>query len=510
MIQLETISKFGRSAAVSQTSRSTVNISRASPRWGWPFGHSRAPRFSKWVAFASISLYLLMACATCSAGEAQPSKPNIVFILFDDLGYGEPPLYRADSGFKMPTLDRLAREGMRFTDAHTAAAVCTPTRYGVLTGRYPMRIGQFGVLGTYSPPIIEPERLTVASMLKQRGYHTAVFGKWHLGMQWDASAEAKKSKTGMPVGTVATEGPTTRGFDEFCGYTHAANIGMVIAQDKVLTIIEAIAVQPFLAQKIVAHIDERAKAGGPFFLYVPLCTPHMPHVPAPEFQGKSGTDEYGDWILQGDTVTGKILDALERNHLSTNTLVIVTSDNGAEHRAYPPLRESKRSIYEGGHRVPFLARWPGKIKPGSTCDDVVCLNDLMATAAELTGAKLSANAAEDSVSILPDLLGTAKAPVREATIHQSMAGDLALRQGPWKLIFKKDGVRELYNLADDLSERTNVLTAHAEIRARLEKLMESYVARGRSTPGVSQTNQHAISLTGVRNPKRGGAAVSAE
>src|SRR6185503_14698771 len=205
--------------------------------------------------------------------------------------------------------------------------------------------------------------------------------------------------------------------------------GMVMEQDKVAMNIEPVEVQPLLAKKSVAYIAERAKAGGPFFLYVPLCTPHMPHVPAPEFEGKSGAEKYGDWIYQGDWVTGQILDALERNKLSSNTLVMVTSDNGAEHRPYPPLRESKRSIYEGGHRVPFLARWPGKIKPGSTCADVICLNDLMATAAEITGAKLPANAAEDSVSILPDLLGSAQSPVREATVHQSMAGDLAIRQG---------------------------------------------------------------------------------
>lgn len=434
-------------------------------------------------------------CALCvstlpfsGAAASEKAKPNIVFILFDDLGYGEPPAYRADSPFKMPTLDRFVREGMRFTDAHTASAVCTPTRYGVLTGRYPMRIGQFGVLTTFSRPIIERERLTVASMLKQQGYHTAALGKWHLGMDWDVTSADKKSEKAMPVGTVTANGPNTRGFDYFCGYTHARNIGMVMEQDRVLTNIDAVAVQPFLAKKAVAYLDDRAKAGGPFFLYVPLCTPHTPHVPAAEFEKKSGTDKYGDWILQGDTVTGQILRALERNKLSSNTLVIVTSDNGAEHRAYPPLRESKRSIYEGGHRVAFLARWPGKIKPGSICNDVVCLNDLMATAAEITGTKLPANAAEDSFSILPDLLGTANAPVREATVHQSMAGDLAIRQGPWKLIFKKNGVRELYHLGDDLSETKNIVADHAGLAERLEKLMQSYISNGRSTPGLKQTN----------------------
>jgi arylsulfatase A-like enzyme len=432
----------------------------------------------------------------------KPAPPNIVFILFDDLGYGEPPGYRADSLFKMPTLDRLAREGMRFTDAHTPAAVCTPTRYGVLTGRYPMRIGQFGVLQTFSAPIIERDRLTVASLLKQQGYHTAAYGKWHLGMTWNVTPAVKKSEQPMAVGTAAADSPITRGFDYFCGYTHARNIGMVIEQDKVAVNVPPAEVQPLLAKKAVAYLNERAKAGGPFFLYVPLCTPHLPLVPAPEFVGKSGAETYGDWILQGDWVTGQILDALERNELADNTLVIVTSDNGAEHRAYPPLRECKRSIYEGGHRVPFLARWPGKIKPGSICPDVICLNDLMATAAEITGAKIPANAGEDSVSILPDLLGTAKGPVREATVHQSNAGDLAIRQGPWKLIFKRNGVRELYNLTDDLSETSNVLTNHVDVSARLANLMQSYITNGRSTPGLPQKNPHEIQLNAPAAKKK--------
>jgi arylsulfatase A len=452
-----------------------------------------------------IQMLLLPSCLLGSPGIAadNSSRPNIVFILFDDLGYGEPPSYRADSVFKMPTMDRLAREGMRFTDAHTAAAVCTPTRYGVLTGRYPMRIGQFGVLTTFSPPIIERERLTVGSMLKEQGYHTAAFGKWHLGMNWKATPEATKAEMAMPVGTPAADSPITRGFDYFCGYTHARNIGMVMEQDKVLTNVAPVEVQPLLAKKAVAYIDERAKAGGPFFLYVPLCTPHLPIVPAPEFAEKSGAEKYGDWIYQGDWVTGQILDALERNHLSANTLVIVTSDNGAEHREYPPLRESKRSIYEGGHRVPFFARWPGKIKAGSTCTDIICLNDLMATAAEITGARIPAGAAEDSVSILPDLLGTAKAPVREATIHQSNGGDLAIRQGPWKLIFKKDGVRELYNLTEDLSEKTDALATHPDVSGRLAKLMQSYIDNGRSTPGPLQKNQYEIRLDGSDRNKKG-------
>ena len=439
---------------------------------------------------------LLVLAAFLLAGPrvGAAEKPNIVFILFDDLGYGQPPGYRAQSEFKTPALDQLAREGMRFTDAHTAAAVCTPTRYGVLTGRYPCRIGQYGVLTTFSPPIIPPERLTVAAMLKEQGYHTACIGKWHLGMTWDG--KVPKKEDAVAVGTRATNGPTALGFDVFHGYTHARNIGMILEQDRVAVNVKPVETQPQLAQKAVAYIDDRAKAGGPFFLYLPLCPPHTPIVPAPEFLGKSGAMDYGDWLYQGDWVAGKVLEALARNRLADDTLVIVSSDNGAAGRVYAPLRGCKGDIYEGGHRVPFLARWPGKVKPGSECSDTICLNDLLATAADIVGAKLPANAGEDSVSILPDLLGTAKGPVREATIHQSPGRNLAIRQGPWKLIFLHTGKRELFNLQTDIGETKDVAAANPEVVERLTKLMQQYVANGRSTPGPAQKNEASISLDG--------------
>jgi arylsulfatase A-like enzyme len=229
-----------------------------------------------------------------------------------------------------------------------------------------------------------------------------------------------------------------------------------------------------------------------------LCPPHTPIVPAPEFAGKSGLQgkegPYGDWLNQGDWVLSQVLQALERQKLADNTLILVSSDNGAAGRAYAPLRGAKTSIYEGGHREPFLARWPGKIKPASVCDDTICLNDLMATCAEIVGAKLPDNAGEDSVSILPDLLGTAKGPVREATIHQSFKGDLAIRQGPWKLIFLKGGKRELYNLQNDLSETKDVTEANSDVVKRLTALMNRYISEGRSTIGAPQKNDVEMSM----------------
>jgi len=455
---------------------------------------------SPWV-LAGVVTVLLQAAAASAV-----DKPNIVFVLFDDMGWGQPQSYRAESALRTPNLDRLARQGMRFTDAHTASAVCTPTRYGLLTGRYPSRIGQFGGLTTFSKPIITTTRPTVASLLKQQGYTTACIGKWHLGLNWvDGSPGSEKE---VPLGARLTDGPNALGFDYFCGFTHARNIGTVIEQDHVVAHLEPVQNQPFLIRKALEWIGQR-KPHEPFFLYFPMCPPHEPIEPAPEFIGKSGAKDlvknhpkYGDWVYQGDHMLGQIMEALEKHGLAANTLLIATADNGAEGRAYEPLRGSKRSIYEGGHRVPFVARWPGKVKAGSVNDDVICLNDLMATASEIVGARLPATAGEDSVSFLPALLGTAQNPSREATVHQSMAGDLAIRQGSWKAIFHKDGRRELFNLAVDLGETKDVLADNPDVAKKLATLLQSYIERGRSTPGASQQNDYNLSLDAKTQPAK--------
>lgn len=430
-----------------------------------------------------------------SRGADKPAAPRgIIFVLFDDMGYGEPGCFRSDSEFATPNLNRLAREGMRFTDAHTAAAVCTPTRYGVLTGRYPSRIGQFGVLTTYSPPIIPPTRVTVASLLKEHGYHTACIGKWHLGMNWNGMPG---NENRVPVGEVLRDGPLAIGFDRFAGFTHARNISTLIDQDRVEANITAVEMQPRLAGKAVAWLDEQAAGKEPFFLYLPLCTPHLPIVPAPEFKGKGGVtgkdEPYADWIYEGDWVLGRVLEALDRHDLAEETLIIASSDNGAAGRVYPPLRECKTSIYEGGHRVPYVARWPGHVAAGSTCEQTVCLNDLIATCADLVGAQLPPNAGEDSDSILPLLLG-GTSPARESMIHQSPTGDLAIRQGEWKLICFNDGRRELYNLKEDLSETRDLAADKPEVVERLAARLRLDIENGRSTPGVKQANDFDLSL----------------
>ena len=443
------------------------------------------------LSFLALVVSFTVACSVDAAVE----RPNIVFVLFDDLGWGQPPSYREDSLFKTPSFDRLAREGMRFTDAHSAAASCTPTRYGLLTGRYPSRIGQFGVLNTYSGPIIPKERLTVAAFLNRNGYHTACIGKWHLGMTWPGDKQTR-SKT-PAVGTRFKEGPNALGFDYFYGFTHARNIGCILEQDVVVSHVEAIENQPLMIAKAIEYIDERSRSEmQPFFLYFPMCPPHKPITPAPEFAGKGGGagkgGKYADWVHQGDYMLGLILDELEKKGLSSNTLVIATGDNGAAGRPYPPLRADKGSIYEGGHREPFVARWPARIESGSVCSELVCLNDLLATCADILQENLPPGAGEDSVSILPLLEGGSKR-VREAIVHQA-AGGLAIRQGPWKQIFHRDGRRELFNLREDIGETRDLGASRSEVSAKLTALMQRYIERGRSTAGPVQKNEYAMEL----------------
>ena len=460
-----------------------------------------------------IRLFLIvqvLLASSCTLRAADMVRPNIIFVLFDDLGWGQPPSYNNQSALRMPNFDKLVTQGMRFTDAHSGAAVCTPTRYGVLTGRYPSRIGQFGVLGTWSPPIIPTSRATVASILKERGYDTACIGKWHLGLTW------KNTGSGSPpIGTRFTDGPTQLGFDYFCGFTHAANINTILEQDQVVADVKKEENQPLMLRKALEWIDKR-DSQKPFFLYFPMCPPHYPVAPSTEFIGKSGgvdlagreltgqadPQHYPDWLYQGDAMLGEIMRALEIRGLTENTLLIATSDNGAEHRSYAPLRDSKRSIYEGGHRVPFVVRWPNKVKAGSTWHHTVCLNDLLATAAAITGAAIPQNVGEDSVSLLPALTGATDVATREGTIHQSMSGDLAIRQGPWKLIFNNVGTRELYHLNSDLSETNELHSANPEVVARLTALMQRYITEGRSTPGAMQVNEFKLSLDSSQKGKQ--------
>jgi len=503
-----------------------------------------------WLAVL-ISGTLLVLPTRARADEAA-DRPNIVYILADDLGYGDLGCLNPDSKIATPNLDRLAAQGMKFTDAHSGSAVCTPTRYGILTGRYAWRTRlKKGVLGGYSPPLIEPGRLTVASLLKQKGYQTACVGKWHLGFDWAKSRAGDFGDAIEPKGMIdavdytrpITNGPTSVGFDTFFGisasldmypFIYLRNDRSVGVPTTVKTIVrkgpahadfDAVDVLSRLTDEAVAFLDgaDKAENRRPFFLYFPLTAPHAPIVPEESFRGRSMVGEYGDFVMQVDAAVGRVLAALDRNGVAGTTLVVFTSDNGcsptagfpalARHGHHPSgrFRGHKADIFEGGHRIPFLARWPGKVQAGSTCADTICLTDLMATCAAIVGTTLPGDAGEDSVSLLGDLLGTATAPVREATVHHSIDGSFAIRQGPWKLALCPDSGGwsqprpgrpeakglppvQLYNLEQDPGERRNVQADHPEIVARLTTLLERYVTEGRSTLGPATKNDRAVTI----------------
>jgi arylsulfatase A-like enzyme len=488
---------------------------------------------------ARLVILFLFTCAISCAAE----NPNIVFILADDLGYGDVRCNFPAGKIATPNIDRLASESMRFTDAHTTSSVCTPTRYSLLTGRYNWRSRlQQGVLGGLSPRLIEPGRQTVASLLKEHGYHTACIGKWHLGMDWATregeNTEKQDKQWNVDYEKPIANGPTTLGFDYYFGI--AASLDMppftFINNDRVARAptvekkwirkgpaaedFEAADVLPTLVRKAGEYVKEHsavAKAGRPFFLYVPLTSPHTPIVPAKDWNGKSGISAYADFVMQTDAAVGEILAFLDREGLTENTIVVFTSDNGcspgagidvlrkAGHEPNGPLRGTKADIWEGGHRVPFIVRWPGKIAAKTVSDQLVSLVDWMATCAELVGARLPDNSAEDSVSILPVLLGATQNPVRDSLVHHSIHGRFAIREGNWKLCLSpgsggwssprdpeavKQGLppEQLYNLDVDLAESKNVAADHPEIVTRLAQHLEKIANEGRSTPGSPQKN----------------------
>ncbi|MBI5772507.1 MAG: arylsulfatase [Verrucomicrobia bacterium] len=502
-------------------------------------------------------LRLLLPCLLCLPWLADAAKPNIVFILADDLGYGDLGCYNKDSKIPTPHLDELAREGMRFTDAHSPDSVCTPTRYALLTGRYSWRTRlQRNVLGPYSPPLIAPDRLTVATLLKQHGYATAAIGKWHLGWTWATKDGQPPSGRTNPMSNVdfskpVTDGPTTRGFDyyfgtevpnypPYCFIENDRTVGIPSVREggrdeqfnipgPMLPGWKLVNILPELTKRAVKWVEDSAKSGQPFFLYFPLTSPHFPVVPAPEFKGKSGAGDFGDFVVQTDWTAGQVLAALQRSGVADNTLVIFTSDNGPEitgevnpgaydrvtqfqHWSMGELRGAKRDLWEGGHRVPFLARWPGKIKAGAVSGETICHVDFMRTVAAILGAKLPDSAAPDSYSLLPVFLGEPyPKPLREATVHHAASGKFAIRKGDWVLIdaptgddngargeppwlkeqrgyAKSAAPGELFNVREDVAQRHNHFADQPGKVRELKALLEKYQRDGRSTPGPAQTN----------------------
>ncbi len=514
--------------------------------------------FLKSCVWAASSAAVLPRENLSRAGQAAGSdgaekRPNIVFILADDMGYGDLACQNPESKIPTPNLDRLAGQGMRFTDAHSPSAVCSPTRYGVLTGRYAWRTRlKRGVLWCWDKPLIAAERLTVGKLFQRHHYDTACIGKWHLGWNWpttdgrDPVGMGKNAANGganVDFASSITEGPTARGFHYYFG-TDVPNFPpyCFIENDRTIGVptvpkpssmfgcpgpmlegwkLEGIL--PGLGTKAVEWID--AKGGraqdeafrqtkdNPFFLYMPLTAPHTPIAPNAESLGKSQAGAYGDFVYEVDRVVGRVLDALDRNGFADNTLVIFTSDNGSPgrdgtkmsgptssvrrfgHNPSHIYRGIKADIWEGGHRVPFLARWPGRVRPNSVCNETICHVDFMATCAGILGVDLPGDAGEDSFSFLALLRGqSGKGPKREAVIHHSGSGMFAVRQGDWKLIDgvgsggwsgKGDGIPgQLYNMALDPTEQKNLFSdpEHQDIVRRLKGLLEQCKQRGRTRP----------------------------
>ena len=490
---------------------------------------------------------------------AGAKMPNIVFILADDLGYGDVACYNRESKVPTPNLDRLAKQGMLFTDAHSPSTVCTPTRYSLLTGRMAFRAGMRGVFtGVGGPCLIKKDRLTLPQMLKNKGYATACFGKWHVGMTF-LDKDGKRVTAGGVKGVkqadftrAIPDAPIHRGFDKFFGtaccpttdwlyayidgdrvpvpptglldqgplpkhpYSRDNRRGM-IAPGYDLEQVDLVFLkksQEFMEQHVKASPDK------PFFLYHSMQAVHLPSFPADQFKGKTKAGPHGDFIFELDHIVGELMKTLDRLGVADNTLVMFASDNGPEvptvlsmrkdhkHDGARPWRGVKRDQWEGGHRVPFIVRWPGKVKPGTTSDQLTSLTDVMATCAAVVGAKLPDNAAEDSYNILPVLLGMqGDKPVRRYMIQQSITPAMSIRGGDWKYLDHKgsggnsytregrwsmkpyalkelalDAPGQLYNLKTDPGETTNLYFKHPEIVKELKAKLDHFMASGRSRP----------------------------
>lgn len=478
-------------------------------------------------------------------------KPNIIFILADDMGVGD--VSHTTGKAPTPAIDRMAKEGMRFTDAHTTSAVCSPTRYGILTGRYNWRSWLKKAV-IWSPdkrgPMITPDRETVASFLKINGYHTALVGKWHLGLDWhylDKAREPehmgrfKKKGQGWNIdySKKVNGGPTALGFDQ--SFFIAGSLDMApyvyLVNDKPRSIpthvkafhrpgasaadFEAINCLKDFARESVSYINARAKSDQPFFLYLPLTSPHTPIVPSRDWQGKSPIGKYGDFVMETDWVVGQVLKALDDNKITDDTLIVFTTDNGCSpaadipklvkqgHKPNGELRGHKADIYEGGHRVPFIVRWPGKIKAGSESKRTITSADFFATAADVLEKPLADSAAVDSFSFLPTLEGKEQT-ARPFTIHHSINGSFAIRKGKWKLClcpgsggwsqpkpgkaWKNDDLPpvQLFDMDSDPAEQNNLAEKHPNKVNELIKLVNTAITQGRTTPGPKQQNDKPV------------------
>lgn len=475
--------------------------------------------------------------------EIGKKKPNVIYILADDMGYGDISAFNENCPFQTPNLDRMCENGMRFTDAHATSAVCTPSRYGILTGRYNWRSRlKSSVVGGYSEPIIEQGRKTVADLFKEEGYRTAIIGKWHLGMNFAKTPDFYETPdfdacTGVDYGAPIENSPVTNGFDYYFGISASLDMPpyIYIENDRFTALPdhmtkgegkgywrEGPAAKGFVHEHVLDELTDKVCSkiseykDGPFFLYFPMPAPHTPILPAERFRGRSHTNEYGDFVLHCDEAVGRVMEKLREEGISDNTIVIYTSDNGCSPMAdYEELkrcghnpsyifRGTKADIYEGGHRIPLIVQWPGMVPKGSSCDRLVCLCDLMATMAEYFGRRLPDDMGEDSVSSLPLWKDPEHGQVRKDLVHQSIDGSLSIRKGNFKLEMcpgsggwsdpvpgqedKSLPRFQLYDLAKDIGEKENVIRQYPREAKELRDILKKYVTDGRSTCGKPQPN----------------------
>lgn len=471
-------------------------------------------------------------------------KPNIILVMADDLGIGDISPTNLECKIKTPHLQKMAKEGMTFLDAHTPSSVCTPTRYGLLTGRYNWRSRLArGVLSGRSPHLIPADRPTLGHLLKGAGYHTSMIGKWHLG--WDWAKDGNEIDFTKPV----KNGPNINGFDQYYGHCGSLDMppyvwvdtGKVTAQPKreegvtkkedpygwyrkgpIAPDFKIDEVLPHLFEKTMERVKERAKEDKPFFIYLPLPAPHTPIVPVPPFKGASGINPYADFVQQMDHHMGDLIAAVKAAGIDENTMIIFTSDNGCSpegnfevlgkkgHDPSGVYRGHKADIYEGGHRVPLIVRWPGKVVAGVKRQDLACLTDIYTTLEEITGQERKALGGEDGYSLWPVLNGKSKT-ARKSLISHSIGGLFAIREGFWKLclcrgsggwsaprenVAKKEGLPEmqLFNLEADPGETKNLLKDEPKKVKELLALLDKQVKEGRCTPGEAVKNDREVKV----------------
>lgn len=503
---------------------------------------------SSWIMLAT-----LLAGGPAAGWGADP--PNILIILADDLGYGDVGCYNEETKVPTPHLDRMASEGMRFTDAHSPSTVCTPTRYSLLTGHMAFRLNYRGVFtGAGGPCLITPDRLTLPEMLKEAGYATAMFGKWHVGLTFHDSEGNPIHQNGLdPVRRIdytrrIPDGPLDRGFEQFFGTACCPTTDWLYAwidgdripvpptdlldretlpqhewsfdcrRGLVAPDFDLEEVDMVFLEKSLAFLDEhvREQPERPFFLFHSTQAVHLPSFPGAAFRGKTEAGPHGDFLFEFDSIVGSLLGKLESLGIADNTLVIVTSDNGPEvgtvvnmreryqHDGARPWRGMKRDNWEGGHRVPLLVRWPGQVPAGTVSDSTVCLTDIFATCAAIVGVPLPDEAAEDSISFLPQMRGESNPAARDYTLHQTISLALAIRRGKWKYLDHRgsggnrydgpklqpyalpetapDAPGQLYDLDADPGETSNLYFEYPDVVRDLKGLLEESQQSGRSAP----------------------------